>query len=250
VNYYPRYPADYAAKTLHLSLAEDGAYTRLLDWMYANERPILHENRFRIARATDAKERKIVDRVLNEFFRRDGDAWTHVRVSEEIAHAAPKIAAARQNGKKGGRPPKNPMGFDGPQETKPSGFPEQNPVGFQNKTHKEPTAKAPQNQNHKSKSKDQKPCAAGAARFPEFWAAYPRHEARKQALEIWQRKRLDDQTDALVADVERRKREHRPWREGFVPHAVVYLRNERWDDAIDSGETTAGEVPAYLAGAM
>jgi hypothetical protein len=50
--------------------------------------------------------------------------------------------------------------------------------------------------------------------------------------------------------VERRKREHRPWREGFVPHAVVYLRNERWDDAIDSGETTAGEVPAYLAGAM
>lgn len=253
MNFYPRYPADYAAKTLHLSMAEDGAYTRLLDWMYANEREISHENRYRIARATDAKERKIVDKVLSEFFNRDGDSWTHDRVSEEIAHAAPKIAAARQNGKKGGRPPKNPPGFDVTQSEKPNGFPEKNPMGFQNKTHDEPTTKAPQNQKkqEQKKEQDQKPCAAGAARFPEFWAAYPRHEARKQALEIWQRKHLDDRTDALIADVERRKREHRPWREGFVPHAVVYLRNERWDDAIDNGSHADLAQPApYMAGAL
>lgn len=103
----------------------------------------------------------------------------------------------------------------------------------------------------KKKKQDQKPCAAGAARFPEFWAAYPRHEARKQALEVWQRKRLDERTDALIADVERRKREHRPWREGYVPHAVVYLRNERWDDAIDgSMQADCANVPGYMAGAL
>lgn len=83
------------------------------------------------------------------------------------------------------------------------------------------------------KSKSKKPCPAGAARFAEFWAVYPRREARKQALDVWQRKRLDERADALIADVEKRKREHRPWLEGYVPHAVVYLRNERWDDEID-----------------
>ena len=101
------------------------------------------------------------------------------------------------------------------------------------------------------KKQDQKPCAAGAARFPDFWTAYPRHEAKKQAFEVWVRKRLDERADALIADVERRKREHRPWLDGFVPHAVVFLRNERWDDAIDHGQRdTRRDEPTYLAGAL
>ncbi|AUD03456.1 DUF1376 domain-containing protein [Spirosoma pollinicola] len=33
-HWYPRYPGDYARKTAHLSLTEDGAYTKLMDWYY------------------------------------------------------------------------------------------------------------------------------------------------------------------------------------------------------------------------
>lgn len=232
MNYYPRYPADYLSKTLHLSLAEDGAYTRLLDWCYANEKPIPHEKRYEIVRVLKPKERAIVDRVLAEFFTRSENGWSNKRVSSETAKAQPKILSARENGRKGGRPRKNPVGSENPPHEKPSGLPNENPLGFLQK----PSGKAPQNQNYKEQKQeqDQKPCAAGAARFAEFWASYPRHEGRKKAMDVWRRKRLDGCAEMLIADVERRKADHRPWRDGFIPHAERYLRDERWNDDIDT----------------
>jgi uncharacterized protein YdaU (DUF1376 family) len=132
VNYYPRYPAHYVAKTLHLSMEQDGAYTRLLDWYYANERPIPHAQRYAISRAQTPSERRSTDTVLGEFFGREGEAWRQGRTDDEIADAQPKIEAARANGKKGGRPKVNPVGS----VDKPSGFPIETQV--------EPTAKTPQ----------------------------------------------------------------------------------------------------------
>lgn len=137
MNYYPRYPAHYVAKTMHLTMEQDGAYTRLLDWCYMNERPIPHASRYAIARAMTASERKAVDAVIGEFFSRTGDDWSNGRTVREIELAQPKIAASKVNGRKGGRPRKdNPAGSP----KKPSGFSEQNPE----ETHVEPTAKAPQ----------------------------------------------------------------------------------------------------------
>lgn len=117
MNYYPRYPGDYLAKTLHLSMVEDGAYTRLLDWYYSNEQPIPHARRYAVARATSAAERAAVDTVLAEFFSAGAEVHRHSRVDAEIAEAAPRIAAAKANGSKGGRKPKknpagNPAGSD------------------------------------------------------------------------------------------------------------------------------------------
>lgn len=146
MNYYPRYPAHYVAKTLHLTMEQDGAYTRLLDWCYANERAIPHASRYAIARATKASERAAVDAVLAEFFTQGEEGWTNGRTNEELEKAAPAIQAARANGKKGGRPRKE----------KPSGFREENPVGYQNETQKEPSAKAPHtpNPNHQSETRE------------------------------------------------------------------------------------------------
>ncbi len=132
VNYYPRYPAHYIAKTMHLTMEQDGAYNRLLDWYYLNERPIPNGARYAITRAMTASERKSVDSVLAEFFTNEGDAWSNDRTEGEIATAQPKIAAAKANGKKGGRPRKNPAGST------------EKPTGFITETHSEPTAKAPQ----------------------------------------------------------------------------------------------------------
>ena len=134
MNYYPRYPAHYVAKTMHLSMEQDGAYTRLLDWCYSNERAVPHAQRYAIARATKPSERRSVDEVLVEFFTHDNGVWSNGRVIDEIDAATPKIEAARLNGKKGGRP----------RNKKPSGFAENNPMGFQDETQNEPTAKAPQ----------------------------------------------------------------------------------------------------------
>lgn len=134
MNYYNRYPSHYLAATVHLSMEQDGAYGRLMDWYYSNERAIPHDKRYVIARAQSSSNRKAVDEVLVEFFDQTEEGWTQRRIEKELELASPRIDAARVNGKKGGRPRKE----------KPSGFKEQNPVGFHNKTQKEPSAKAPQ----------------------------------------------------------------------------------------------------------
>lgn len=136
MNYYPRYPSHYLAATVDLTMEQDGAYTRLLDWYYSRECAIPDNKRYVIGRAIVRKERAAIDYVLATFFNKDLalGVWTHDRVESELGKAAPKIEAARENGKRGGRPSKK----------EPSGFPENNPVGFSDITHEEPTAKAPQ----------------------------------------------------------------------------------------------------------
>jgi uncharacterized protein YdaU (DUF1376 family) len=68
--WYPRYPSDYARDTGHLSLAEDGAFSRLLDAYYTKRGPFLNEMEglYRIARAMSRVERQAVQRVVREFF--------------------------------------------------------------------------------------------------------------------------------------------------------------------------------------
>lgn len=94
MNYYPRYPGDYLAKTLDLTMVEDGAYTRLLDWYYSNERPIAHERRYVVSRATTAAERHAVDTVLTSFFERDGELLgkDYAQALSQLATAAARMA--------------------------------------------------------------------------------------------------------------------------------------------------------------
>lgn len=110
---------------------------------------------------------------------------------------------------------------------------------------------APQSiyQGSDNQDQEQKPCATKVAlcEFDRWWKHYPRKEAKKKSKEVWKRKKLDSMTDQLIADVERRKIEHRPWLEGFVPHAERYLRDERWDDEIDKSAApkTNGRKDSY-----
>jgi uncharacterized protein YdaU (DUF1376 family) len=107
MNYYERHLGDYAKDTGHLSLLEHGVYTLLLDRYYATEAGIPADQTHRIARARTEEERSAVDAVLSEFFILEENLWVNRRVQEELAKAQSRIANARENGKKGGRPPKN-----------------------------------------------------------------------------------------------------------------------------------------------
>lgn len=127
MNYYERHLGDYAKDTGHLSLLEHGVYTLLLDRYYATECGIPAEQAHRIARARSVDERTAVDVVLAEFFRLEENLWVNGRVEEELEKARGRIATARENGRKGGRPPKKNR--DETQE-KPSGF----PAGYENET--------------------------------------------------------------------------------------------------------------------
>lgn len=133
MNYYERHLGDYARDTAHLSMLEHGAYTLLLDRYYATEQGIPADQAHRVARARSRDEKAAVDAVLGEYFRLDGGVWTHGRVQEEITKAQDRINAARNNGRKGGRPKKH----TDETQSKPSGFSdianqetEQKPSGF------------------------------------------------------------------------------------------------------------------------
>lgn len=135
MNFYKRYMADYAKKTARLTLAQHGAYTLLLDEVYASESALPADltDLFRVCRAMGKAEQDAVRFVAEKFFPVGEDGLRHnPRANQELIEAAPALEAARLNGKRGGRPKKEP-----------SGPPENNPVGFGNTTQTEPNSKPP-----------------------------------------------------------------------------------------------------------
>ncbi len=87
--WYPHYPGDYMRDTGHLSLMEDGAYRRLMDYYYASGKPLpaIAEQLLRICRAFAGDEADAVLSVLRQFFvLRDG-AYHNERCDSEIAKA-------------------------------------------------------------------------------------------------------------------------------------------------------------------
>jgi uncharacterized protein YdaU (DUF1376 family) len=121
MNYYERHLGDYLKDTISLSMVEEGAYNRLLDYYYSKEQGIPADKVYKIARATSKSECAAVDVVLKEFFQLTDGLWTKGRCQEEIEKARLKISAAQENGRKGGRP-KKPTGLSNETQQKPTGL--------------------------------------------------------------------------------------------------------------------------------
>lgn len=150
MNYYERHIGDYAKNAGHLSMLEHGAYTLLLDRYYSTEKGIPADQVYKVTHAHTKQERAAVDSVLNEFFELKDGIWTKNRCEEEIAAARARIATARKNGKKGGRPRKET-------QEKPSGLPEKTQrvisgfvSGSENKTQEKALQTPDTNLNSKS----------------------------------------------------------------------------------------------------
>lgn len=137
LNYYEHHLGDYAKDTAHLSMVEHGAYRLLLDRYYSTGEAIPADQAYRVARARSREERAAVEAVLGEFFTLTDGRWHNSRADAEITKAQAKINAAQTNGKKGGRPKKNP------DETKqkPSGFSTGSENKTQTKAHQTPNTK-------------------------------------------------------------------------------------------------------------
>ena len=102
MNYYRRYVGDYLKKTSRLSMIEHGAYTLLLDYYYADEKPLPldKDELYTMVRAMSLSDRKAVDKVLCTFFCKQEDGYHNKRADHEIEVSQ----KARTNGKSGGRP--------------------------------------------------------------------------------------------------------------------------------------------------
>ncbi|MEY2341490.1 hypothetical protein AB4090_05185 [Acidithiobacillus sp. IBUN Pt1247-S3] len=90
--------------------------------------------------------------------------------------------------------------------------------------------------------------------FIRFWEAYPRREARKTALQSWHRNGCEEQIEAILQDVEWKKKHQ--WKEvKYIPMPTTYLNQERWTDeksdvkrigAKRADEVTKEEMDAIL----
>jgi uncharacterized protein YdaU (DUF1376 family) len=106
VNYYRRFPGDYARDTHHLSMAEDGAYTRLLDLAYSSGKPLPTDRKLlhKMTRCASSSDRRLIDEILEQFFTLTRWGWTQKKVRKELRHAKQRMLASQNNGKRGGRP--------------------------------------------------------------------------------------------------------------------------------------------------
>jgi uncharacterized protein YdaU (DUF1376 family) len=104
VHYYQFHIGDYASHTRHLSIHEDLAYRRLLDFYYLHEHPIKHRD---IARQINMREfEQDVLTVLEEFFLSTDAGFINPRADLEIAKykefsEAGKRGAAKRWGSNG-----------------------------------------------------------------------------------------------------------------------------------------------------
>ena len=97
MHYYQFHIGDYASHTRHLSVIEDCAYRRLLDFYYLHETPIRQRD---IARQINMRDHEQdVLTVLNEFFVSTEDGFINPRADIEISNFHSKIEQASRAGK-------------------------------------------------------------------------------------------------------------------------------------------------------
>jgi uncharacterized protein YdaU (DUF1376 family) len=104
MHYYNFHIGDYKSHTSHLSVIEDIAYRRLLDFYYLHEKPIKQHD---IARQIGMREHEQdVLTILDEFFLSSPQGFVHPRADKEIARfkefaEAGKRGAAKRWGANG-----------------------------------------------------------------------------------------------------------------------------------------------------
>lgn len=115
---YLHHIGDFMRDTVHLSTLEECFYRRALDFYYLNEKPLPKETQsvFRRLRANTDEEQQAVLNILDDFFTEEEDGFHNKRCDSEILGYKGCAAKNRENGKKGGRPPKNASNKN-PEET-------------------------------------------------------------------------------------------------------------------------------------
>lgn len=257
MHYYQFNIADYRKDTNHLTPMEHYIYRTLLDWYYLDEKPISTETQWvtrRLGLGSDSVP--LVDQVLTDFFyeaeTEEGPAWFHKRAEQVIDGYYKTCNKNRENGKLGGRP-----------KTKQAQC-ENNPVGYQSVTSGLPAVTQPEPKltltiNHKPESISYKPEAINqeesksntlvhpasarprqsdySEEFNTFWSIYSKYRTEKK-------KPASDKFTRILkegVDVEKILTGLRANEPGFsnkdkqfVPHAVTWLNQRRWEDEVTS----------------
>lgn len=257
MNFYKHHIGDYAAATAHLSILEDGVYSRLIRIYYRDEKPLPIDLRAvqRLACARSEDEREAVQLVLEEFFVLAEDGWHSKRCDEEIAKAqmqaeTNKRIAEEREARKQARIVQQ-SSTNRAESINESSTNERNESSNDQSTNRQPSHKPDSTSQTPDKSKG-KSLERQAARFSEFWAEYPVKKGKAAAEAKWKARNLDALADRILADVRARKIRDRQWLDGYAPHASTYVNGRGWEDEIEAPKPNGRSASAgdIFAGAQ
>ncbi len=79
--------------------------------------------------------------------------------------------------------------------------------------------------------------------FDDFWKAYPRRVAKKEARKAWSRIK-PEVYEQIFAALETHKRQEQWMKDGgaYIPYPATWLNGERWEDevVVDYGQEQCG----------
>ena len=223
MHYYSFNIADYKKDTDYLSPIEHYVYRSLIDRYYLDEMPIPKETQPLLRRLKLASKVEIgsLNFVLSEFFTLEDDGYHHSRIDNEIAKYQTNAEKNRENGKKGGRPPK-----DKPKTTQSviDGLPVDSQI----------------NPNQEPLTTNQEPLTN--LTFDDFLDAYDykqgslvKLKAKWQSLTLEQKKLIMSHVPDYVKSTPNKK---------FRKFPMTYLDNEGWlDEITESGEQNSNARP-------
>lgn len=216
---YQFHIGDYIKSAGHLSLLEDLAYRRLLDFYYDKESSIPNDIPMLSRRLRIGSDE--IQTVLNEFFFLDENHWKNERCDHEISKYHEWIEKQRSNGKLGGRPKKT------------QAFPNANP----NETQTEP--KKSLTVNHKPLTINQEPHNNTSAKkpaldngFEKLWTAYPKKIGKGAAEKAFKNAKINGHLPYVLAALDRQKGSAQWTKDGgqFIPNPATWINQKRWLD--------------------
>lgn len=229
MNFWKRYPGDYARDTSHLDLTEHGIYTLLLDYLYTTEKeiPLDLKQIYRILRAQKTSEKRKIGLILNQFFIKNSSGYTHKRAEKEIHIAEQKRAVNRLNGSKGGRP------------ANPDTNPEDNPEITQTVSQKVTQKKGIPDTRHQK----EQTLSDLQSNFECLWGFFSiefgQKGSKKKALAEFQKLKPDsDLFSSMIESLNNQikfrvgKKSSGDFWERF-PHVERWLRDRRWEDELE-----------------
>ena len=236
--YYSWYPTIYQADTQHLSLAEDGAYRRLIDhYMLTRSKLLNDDNALARIVGITIEEWKIMKNNITSYFKNSENPHgylIHNLCEENLLKDASRITKCRTVGKLGGRPPKN-----GNKKEITRTVISSKPITEQNRT---------------EQSKIEAKASISLGGFEEFWKTYPRKDGKESALKAYKRAIKEGTDHGSItggASAFRKLIEGEATEKRFIPYAATWLNGRRWEDesiAGSSGLFAKSQQPAGSAG--
>ena len=215
--WYKFHIGDYLTHTIHLDDADDLAYRRLLDLYYLSEKPLSLD--INSVAKKCRMDPEIIEPMLAEFFERTEEGWRNPRADVEIEKYNEKVASNRDAAT--ARHAKTTL-----KKVRTA-----NAVQMQC----ERTANASQTETETDTDKNKSISSQATRRFAEFWDMWPnskRKVARAVCADKWQRGKLDELADKILANVGVLKASEQ-WLTGFEPAPLTYLNQRRWEDSLE-----------------